>query len=57
MWQEIIVGIIIAASAIFIGVRIWNSATSAKRGEVSCSCGCSSCAETRTSGEQCRPER
>jgi hypothetical protein len=57
MWQEIIVGLIIVAALLFIGIRFWKSMKAAKGSDVCCACGCSDCGEATTSGEQCRRER
>jgi hypothetical protein len=57
MWQQIIVGLIIAAAILFIGIRFWKSVTAAKSGEVCCSCGCSDCGEATSSRERCDRER
>lgn len=57
MWQEIIVGLVIAAAALFMGIRFWKSMTAARRGDVCDSCGCSSCTGASASGEPCHPER
>jgi hypothetical protein len=56
MWQEIIVGLIIVAAILFIGIRFWKSVTAAKSGDVCCSCGCSDCGEATSSRERCGRE-
>lgn len=43
MWQEIAVGLMVAASAFFIGMRFWNSFRAARTGSTACGCGCSGC--------------
>ena len=43
MWQEIAVGLLVAASAIFIGKRFWNIFRAARTGSTNCGCGCSGC--------------
>lgn len=48
MWQEIIVGLLVAASAVFIVRRFWKSFTSYKRNEPACSCDCSRCGAADT---------
>jgi hypothetical protein len=48
MWQEIVVGILVAVSAAFIVRRFWKSFMSHKKAESSCSCGCSRCGAAGT---------
>jgi len=53
MWQEIAVGILVAASAFFIGKRFWNSFRSARTGSTNCGCGCSGCEQSSNSPSDC----
>ena len=55
MWQEIIVGILVVASALFIGKRIWKSFKRAGAGNSDCGCGCSNCSLGGDSTTDCRP--
>jgi hypothetical protein len=57
MWQEIVVGLLVAVSAVFIIRRFWNSFRSYKTNESSCSCGCTACSVGAVGTDcQTRPE-
>jgi len=43
MWQEIVVGLLVAVSAGFMARRFWKSFVSSKNSNSPCSCGCSGC--------------
>ncbi len=53
MWQEIAVGLLVAASAFFIGKRFWNSFRAAQTGSTNCGCGCSGCEQGLSSPSDC----
>jgi FeoB-associated Cys-rich membrane protein len=53
MWQEIAVGLMVAASAFFIGRRFWNSFRAARTGSTDCGCGCSGCEQGLNSQSDC----
>jgi hypothetical protein len=53
MWQEIAVGLLVAASAIFIGKRFWNIFRAAQTGSTNCGCGCSGCEQVSNSPSDC----
>ncbi len=53
MWQEIIVGLLVAASAIFIGKRFWNNFKGVRTGSTTCGCGCSTCDQGFASTSDC----
>ncbi len=52
MWQEITVGLLVAASAFFIGKRFWNSFKGVRTSST-CGCGCSGCGEGFTGQSDC----
>lgn len=45
MWQEIVVGLVVAASALYVGWRIRNIFRIAQREDATCSCDCSQCGQ------------
>ena len=45
MWQEIVVGLVVAACALYVGWRIWNIFRIAQKEDVACSCDCSQCGQ------------
>jgi len=53
MWQEIAVGLLVAASAFFIGKRFWNSFKGVRTGSANCRCGCSTCEQGFNSPSDC----
>ncbi|MGO9570193.1 MAG: FeoB-associated Cys-rich membrane protein [Desulfomonilaceae bacterium] len=53
MWQEIAVGLMVAASAFFIGKRFWNSFKGVRTGGANCGCGCSGCDQGFNSTSDC----
>ncbi|MBI5238623.1 MAG: FeoB-associated Cys-rich membrane protein [Deltaproteobacteria bacterium] len=53
MWQEIIVGLVVAVSAIFVVRRFWKNFTRL-RDDAAPSCGCcSSCGQAPRTGSDC----
>jgi hypothetical protein len=50
MWQEIVVGMAVAASATYAGFRVLRIFRNAKTDQVSCTCDCPQC------GQKCDPE-
>jgi hypothetical protein len=59
MWQEIAVGIVVAASALYVGWRIFKIYRTVQKEEVTCSCDCSQCGQTDDPHSCCQqlPER
>jgi hypothetical protein len=53
MWQEIAVGLLVAASAFFICKRLWNSFRAARNGITKCGCGCSVCEQNLNPPSDC----
>jgi hypothetical protein len=49
MWQEVAVGLLVAASVLFIGKRFWNSFKGVRTGSTNCGCGCSACEQGASS--------
>ncbi|MDQ7782432.1 MAG: FeoB-associated Cys-rich membrane protein [Desulfomonilaceae bacterium] len=46
MWQEIVVGAIVALCAVFLVRRYLKNLRGAKSGKVACSCDCTGCDNT-----------
>lgn len=53
MWQEIVVGAIVALCAVFIVRRYMKSLRGAKSGQVVCSCDCKGCDDTGSPSTEC----
>jgi FeoB-associated Cys-rich membrane protein len=53
MWQEIAVGLLVAASAFFIAKRFWNIFRADRTGSANCGCGCSACEQGFHSPSDC----
>jgi hypothetical protein len=45
MWQEMTVGLLVAAAALFLGIRLRRNVTAARTGKSACDCQCSECGQ------------
>ncbi|MBI4963818.1 MAG: FeoB-associated Cys-rich membrane protein [Desulfomonile tiedjei] len=57
MWQEIIVGLLVIAAALFIGKRFWKNFKGAGTPGSDCGCGCSGCSQGGEPNAECQPDR
>jgi hypothetical protein len=54
MWQEIVVGLVVTASAVYAGSRVLRIFRTAKDAGVSCQCDCSQCGQKDAHRTSCQ---
>ena len=53
MWQEIVVGLIVAVAVVLLGWRYWKTFSGRNDSRTVCSCGCPQCNSLEGADQEC----